>query len=254
MSMVKAFILAASVLLVANVANADILVFKTGRSMSVQSYRVDGEMGVATLRAEAEAATIEEMLVGDSAEMAALRDMIARVARSSASVMICGASGSGKEVVARAIHAASARWGKPYVALNCGAIPTELIESELFGHERGAFTGAQCRRADTGEHVGGPGTEDGRHHDAAPHGHVRAQPGAWRAQAEHAAAGHVHRRGHGHAVPVDRGRARRAGQRHQRGHVDAQVQPAERHLEHGGVGVVAHEPVGQCRAGSVGDA
>ena len=128
------------------------------------------------------------------------------------------------------------------------------------GHRRGAgahghhVAGAQCRRADTGEHVGGPGTEDGRHHDAAPHGHVRAQPGAWRAQAEHAAAGHVHRRGHGHAVPVDRGRARRAGQRHQRGHVDAQVQPAERHLEHGGVGVVAHEPVGQRRAGSVGDA
>ncbi len=104
-------------------------------------------MGVATLKVETGPAIIEEMLVGDSAEMAALRHMITRVARSSASVMICGASGSGKEVVARAIHAASARSGKPYVALNCGAIPTELIESELFGHERGAFTGAQTRRA-----------------------------------------------------------------------------------------------------------
>ena len=91
-------------------------------------------------------ASIEDMLIGGSAPMIALRDMIQRVARSSASVMICGASGSGKEVVARAIHATSARAGKPYIALNCGAIPAELIESELFGHERGAFTGAQNRR------------------------------------------------------------------------------------------------------------
>jgi sigma-54 dependent transcriptional regulator, flagellar regulatory protein len=90
--------------------------------------------------------SIEDMLIGDSAPMAALRDMVRRVARSNASVMICGASGAGKEVVARAIHAVSARAAKPYVALNCGAIPAELIESELFGHERGAFTGAQSRR------------------------------------------------------------------------------------------------------------
>jgi sigma-54 dependent transcriptional regulator, flagellar regulatory protein len=90
--------------------------------------------------------SIEDMLIGNSAPMVALRDMVRRVARSDASVMICGASGSGKEVVARAIHAASARAAKPYVALNCGAIPAELIESELFGHEKGAFTGAQSRR------------------------------------------------------------------------------------------------------------
>ena len=89
---------------------------------------------------------LESILIGHSAAMVALRDMIARVARSSASVMICGPSGSGKEVVARAIHEASARSPKPYVALNCGAIPAELIESELFGHEKGAFTGAQNRR------------------------------------------------------------------------------------------------------------
>jgi sigma-54 dependent transcriptional regulator, flagellar regulatory protein len=89
---------------------------------------------------------IEDMLIGDSVPMAGLRDMVRRIARSSASVMICGASGSGKEVVARAIHAASARAARPYIALNCGAIPAELIESELFGHERGAFTGAQNRR------------------------------------------------------------------------------------------------------------
>jgi sigma-54 dependent transcriptional regulator, flagellar regulatory protein len=106
-------------------------------------------MGVTTLQADTKTAAsvqIEDMLIGKSAPMAALHDMVKRVARSSASVMICGASGSGKEVVARAIHAASPRTAKPYVALNCGAIPAELIESELFGHERGAFTGAQSRR------------------------------------------------------------------------------------------------------------
>lgn len=90
--------------------------------------------------------SLEDMLIGDSTPMVALRDMVRRIARSSASVMICGASGSGKEVVARAIHMASVRATKPYVALNCGAIPAELIESELFGHEKGAFTGAQNRR------------------------------------------------------------------------------------------------------------
>lgn len=89
---------------------------------------------------------IEDMLIGDSVPMALLRNMVERVARSSASVMITGPSGAGKEVVARAIHAVSARSAKPYVALNCGAIPAELIESELFGHEKGAFTGAQNRR------------------------------------------------------------------------------------------------------------
>lgn len=89
---------------------------------------------------------IEDHLIGDSAPMMMLRDMVRRVANSSASVLICGASGSGKEVVARAIHAAGARASKAYVAVNCGAIPAELIESELFGHERGAFTGAQARR------------------------------------------------------------------------------------------------------------
>jgi sigma-54 specific flagellar transcriptional regulator A len=96
--------------------------------------------------AAAKPIAIEEYLIGDSAPMLLLRNMVRRVANSSASVMICGASGSGKEVVARAIHATGLRASSPYVALNCGAIPAELIESELFGHERGAFTGAQARR------------------------------------------------------------------------------------------------------------
>jgi two-component system response regulator PilR (NtrC family) len=81
-------------------------------------------------------------LLGSSAVMEQLREMIARVARSQAPVHICGESGTGKELVARMIHESGARRGGPFVAVNCGAIPTELMESELFGHKRGSFTGA----------------------------------------------------------------------------------------------------------------
>ena len=89
---------------------------------------------------------IEDCIIGNSPEVIALREMIVRVAKSSASILIAGPSGSGKELVARAIHNHSARCHKNLVALNCGAIPSELIESELFGHERGSFTGAINRR------------------------------------------------------------------------------------------------------------
>ncbi|HYL02764.1 MAG TPA: sigma-54 dependent transcriptional regulator [Steroidobacteraceae bacterium] len=81
-------------------------------------------------------------LLGSSPVMEQLREMIARVARSQAPVHICGESGTGKELVARLIHESGARREGPFVAVNCGAIPTELMESELFGHKRGSFTGA----------------------------------------------------------------------------------------------------------------
>jgi len=81
-------------------------------------------------------------LLGGSAVMEQVREMIARVARSQAPVHICGESGTGKELVARMIHESGARREAPFVAVNCGAIPTELMESELFGHKRGSFTGA----------------------------------------------------------------------------------------------------------------
>jgi two-component system, NtrC family, response regulator PilR len=81
-------------------------------------------------------------LVGRSAAMQHLREMIARVARSQAPVHIWGESGTGKELVAQLIHESGARREGPFVAVNCGAIPTELMESELFGHKRGSFTGA----------------------------------------------------------------------------------------------------------------
>jgi two-component system response regulator PilR (NtrC family) len=92
---------------------------------------------------ERTAATLQgPRLLGGSAVMEQLREMIARVARSQAPVHICGESGTGKELVARMIHECSARHEGPFVAVNCGAIPTELMESELFGHKRGSFTGA----------------------------------------------------------------------------------------------------------------
>jgi two-component system response regulator PilR (NtrC family) len=81
-------------------------------------------------------------LIGQSAVMQQLRDMIVRVARSQAPVHICGESGTGKELVAHLIHESGARREGPFVPVNCGAIPTELMESELFGHKRGSFTGA----------------------------------------------------------------------------------------------------------------
>ena len=81
-------------------------------------------------------------LIGHSAVMQQLREMIARVARSQAPVHIFGESGTGKELVARLVHESGARADGPFVAVNCGAIPTELMESELFGHKRGSFTGA----------------------------------------------------------------------------------------------------------------
>jgi two-component system, NtrC family, response regulator PilR len=81
-------------------------------------------------------------LLGSSAAMEQLREMIARVARSQAPVHIYGESGTGKELVARLVHESGSRRDGPFIAVNCGAIPTELMESELFGHKRGSFTGA----------------------------------------------------------------------------------------------------------------
>jgi two-component system response regulator PilR (NtrC family) len=81
-------------------------------------------------------------LLGDSPPMQAVRGMIAKVARSQAPVHISGESGTGKELVAQLVHAKSARGNGPFVPVNCGAIPAELVESELFGHKKGSFTGA----------------------------------------------------------------------------------------------------------------
>jgi DNA-binding NtrC family response regulator len=85
-------------------------------------------------------------IIGRSVPMREVMAQIEQVAPSSASVLICGESGTGKEVVARTLHELSGRSNGPYLAMNCAAIPGNLIESELFGHERGSFTGAEARR------------------------------------------------------------------------------------------------------------
>ncbi len=86
-------------------------------------------------------------LLGRSEAMRRILDLVARIARSRTTVLITGESGTGKERVARAIHEASDRRDKPLLVINCGAIPEALIEAELFGHERGAFTGAFASRS-----------------------------------------------------------------------------------------------------------
>jgi len=109
-------------------------------------------MEIARLRRENESLRAEAgeqaRMVGESAAMQRLREQIRKAAPTNATVLVLGESGTGKELVARAVHAVSARSEQAFVQVNCAAIPRELIESELFGHERGAFTGA------TGRHRG----------------------------------------------------------------------------------------------------
>ena len=85
-------------------------------------------------------------MVGESATILHLRSQIDRVAGSKLGVLISGENGTGKQLVANAIHHQSDRASKTFIPLNCAALPDELVESELFGHERGAFTGADSRR------------------------------------------------------------------------------------------------------------
>jgi len=94
-------------------------------------------------------------IIGESPQMVALKQLIARVASTSSWVLITGENGTGKELVAQNIHYLSPRAGKPFVEVNCAAIPEELIESELFGYEKGAFTGADKPRKGKFDHANG---------------------------------------------------------------------------------------------------
>ena len=87
-----------------------------------------------------------EGIIGDSQTLRAMLKGIRRVAPVETTVLLTGETGTGKELIARAIHEASPRKDRPLIKMNCGAIPQGLVESELFGHERGAFTGALQRR------------------------------------------------------------------------------------------------------------
>lgn len=111
-----------------------------GVSNALQMTRLTAEVGRLTKRVSNRSSFDD--LVGDSPPMRMVKAMGTRAAKSGIPVLITGESGVGKEVIARALHGASDRSGKPFVAVNCGALPANLIESILFGHEKGAFTGA----------------------------------------------------------------------------------------------------------------
>jgi DNA-binding NtrC family response regulator len=97
----------------------------------------------------------ELRLIGNSPGIRKVRELIGRVAPTDSTVLICGESGCGKELVAESVHAMSPRATKPFVAINCAAIPATLIEAELFGHERGSFTGAMRTREGVFERANG---------------------------------------------------------------------------------------------------
>jgi two-component system response regulator HydG len=98
------------------------------------------------LRAELQEARRDRSIIGNALVMRSALDLARQVAASRATVMLLGESGTGKELFARAIHQWSERAARPFIALNCAALPESLLEAELFGHEKGAFTGAQARR------------------------------------------------------------------------------------------------------------
>jgi two-component system, NtrC family, response regulator AtoC len=100
------------------------------------------QQDVAVLKHELESEVQSNPIIGHSERMAEVHDLIERIADTDVTVLIRGESGTGKELVARAVTASSSRRDKPFVKVNCAALPTELLESELFGYERGAFTGA----------------------------------------------------------------------------------------------------------------
>ncbi len=104
--------------------------------------RAPAQAQSASQRAEAAARSAVEGFIGTSDKLARVQQKIASVARSMATVFITGESGTGKELCALAVHGASPRAGGPFIALNCGAIPQDLLESEVFGHMKGSFTGA----------------------------------------------------------------------------------------------------------------
>jgi DNA-binding NtrC family response regulator len=128
----------------------DALVLALNRAIDHQAVRRE----LKRLRTSAKQATLDTM-IGSSPAIKTCFELVERVAPSDATVLITGESGTGKELVARALHNQSTRRDKPFVGINCGAIPAPLLESELFGHVRGAFTDARENRAGLFAQAGG---------------------------------------------------------------------------------------------------
>ena len=118
----------------------DLAYAKRGLGKETRALELESEIG--GLRDESRKVDRFGLLIGASQPMQRVYDMIGRVARTSAGVLISGETGTGKELVAQTIHSLSPRASQAFLPLNCGAVPATLIESELFGHERGSFTGA----------------------------------------------------------------------------------------------------------------
>ena len=131
----------------------DQLVLVIDRALGIRGLRRE----VARLRSSAReaSAAVAPRMFGKSAPLDRVRELVTRVAESDATVLITGESGTGKELVAHAIHESSARKDGPFVAINCAAMPENLLESELFGHARGAFTDAKAARAGLFVRAGG---------------------------------------------------------------------------------------------------
>jgi transcriptional regulator with GAF, ATPase, and Fis domain len=121
---------------------ASVAIFIADPKMSEQKPKGDNM----ALREEIDQATMFEEIVGTSAALQRVLSLVSKVAPTDANVLVTGETGTGKELVARAIHKRSQRSSKPFVSVNCAAIPRDLIASELFGHEKGSFTGAVQRR------------------------------------------------------------------------------------------------------------
>ena len=116
----------------------DELILSIERALELRALKTENIL----LRTQVQEQHRFERLIGQSAPMQALYRIIKRVAKTDSTVLIMGESGTGKELIANAVHSCSERRDKPFVPINCGAIPEELLESELFGHDKGAFTGA----------------------------------------------------------------------------------------------------------------
>ena len=131
--------------------NLDLVAAAVARAIEVAMQTAD----ITRLKDEVNRQLVGGEIIGRSPAMQEVYKLVGRVVNNDATVLLCGESGTGKELVARAIHFKSPRWRGPFVAVNCSAIPQGLLESELFGHERGAFTGATDRRQGKFEQAAG---------------------------------------------------------------------------------------------------